>query len=117
MLCFHFRCALRHREHGLHKFVISTLCILVFHNVLHKHGSEVLYVQNKFGWDVVAFTNYHSVFSIVFAFEAFAVTPFFTYVIGMHDCLVSALGNFLSGAYFLTFVSCASFPALNPKSP
>ncbi len=112
-----FRCAVKRRENGVHRIVLSILFICVFHNMLHKHSNGLLYVQNKFGWGVVEYTNWNSFSAAVFAYQAFVVTPFYSYYVRMHDCLVSALGNYAVGAYCLVIVRVWSIGGSHKKCP
>jgi hypothetical protein len=73
------------------------ISLTTFQRMGRSGGSELLYVEIKFGWDVVDYTNYKSASAAVYAFQAFVINTFYSYFVGMHDCLVSALGNLNSG--------------------
>jgi len=56
----------------------------------------LLYTQKKFGWTVTQYTNYKSFFSAHIAVKGFIMMPFLCYVLQVHDCVISIMGN-LSG--------------------
>jgi hypothetical protein len=100
-----FRCVFKRRDNGIRFFVLYMMSLAIFTRMWRGGGSGLLYVQLKFDWDVVDYTNYSSVAAAVMAFQAFVVTTFYSYYVGMHDCLVSALGNYSSGSSYVVVVS------------
>ena len=98
------RTAIKNRPNGTRKFILGILALLTFMN-LERGSSMYLFVAKVFGWEPTQFANYMSVAISFYAVRTFLITPLYSYVFGVHDCMLSAVASLCEAAGYIVKVS------------
>lgn len=83
------------RDEGIRRILLFIVGIRLGSSFSQNHSSTLLFTERVFGWDVVQYTTYTSVYMGLFVVKTFVITPFYSYLLGMHDAMLACMGAFV----------------------
>lgn len=89
-----YKTLVKQRPHR--SLLLFTLFLMIFVSFSHARSSALLYVEKKFNWTVTDYTNYQSFFIGLILVRTFITTPLYSYVLKMHDCMLTITGLIVS---------------------
>lgn len=84
--------AFRKRDEGMRKILLFIIGIRVSASLSANYTNYLLFTERVFGWNVVQYTTFTSVFMGLYVVKTFVTTPVYSYLLGMHDAMLAIIG-------------------------
>lgn len=97
--------AFRKRDEGMRKILLFIIGIRVSASLSANYTNYLLFTERVFGWNVVQYTTFTSVFMGLYVVKTFVTTPVYSYLLGMHDAMLAIIGALVGVGTTLVQVS------------